>query len=222
MGLPKTTGVEAFDKQIEECLGILGLKGAEYQASAGIDTSFFKEAAEELGISPYQVLGVLARKHWQSVVKFMASGGTKKGSEPITGRISDLVNYLLFLRMLFEEEGHAEPEKQPDELTLNDLRGNPWPAVDIEGILVRKDLIEEAIQVEPRDIMRVEKIGMLEMPEHDKPSMYDPDVQLLQALRQHPDPEQITVMRDPLESVEPPAGPSKREYSARLSATSAD
>lgn len=80
-------------------------KGKEY---AGEDDRLanFKQQAANLGLRPEQVWGVYASKHWSSVMTYirdMGTGFNRDLSEPIEGRITDLILYLILLRCLVVE-----------------------------------------------------------------------------------------------------------------------
>lgn len=70
----------------------------------------FKTNGEALGITPLQVWGVLCIKHWDAVMTFLKEGDVK--SEPIEGRIDDVILYLFLLQGLIADtaeealEGH--------------------------------------------------------------------------------------------------------------------
>lgn len=73
-----------------ELLNINDTKGMDY---AGEDDALanFKEAAMELGLTPEQVWSVFAGKHWRAIMTYVREGDV--ASEPIEGRIHDLIMY---------------------------------------------------------------------------------------------------------------------------------
>jgi len=76
-------------------------KGHDY---AGDDDALanFKQAGEKLGLRPEQIWGVYADKHWSAVMTFVKEGDVK--SEPIEGRIHDVILYCFLLLGLIEEK----------------------------------------------------------------------------------------------------------------------
>lgn len=79
--------------------GINDAKGRDY---AGDDDALanFKSAAEQLGVEPEQVWAVYAHKHWSAVMAYCKNGRVE--SEPIEGRIHDLILYGFLLLGLVE------------------------------------------------------------------------------------------------------------------------
>ena len=102
---------EWWHQTVTECFRILKQKGKEY---AGDHDALgnFKEGAEELGLTPLQVWGVLARKHWKSITQYAKHGQTFS-EEPIEGRIHDMMNYLFLLKCIIVEEPEAVEEVDP-------------------------------------------------------------------------------------------------------------
>lgn len=93
-----------FEKVFDENLAIIRdialTKGADY--SSGSDRlSNFKENAFQLGLSPVQVWGVYASKHWNAISAYVRKGQVE--SEPIESRIHDEILYLFLLLGLIED-----------------------------------------------------------------------------------------------------------------------
>ena len=88
-------------------------KAREYTRGDRLDN--FKRLAQELGVSPKQVLWIYLKKHLDSISNYIKidakSGAAPVLSEPIEGRIKDARVYLSLLRGLIAEE-------ISDELTL--------------------------------------------------------------------------------------------------------
>ncbi len=88
------------DAQYDIAAGINNAKGKDY---AGDDDALknFKDAAGQLGLTPFQVWGVYAHKHWSAIQSFLREGDV--ASEPIEGRVHDLIVYSFLLLGLIEE-----------------------------------------------------------------------------------------------------------------------
>lgn len=98
------TGDKDFDETLEECFKVLGVKGADYTVGSKDRLANFNRGAELLGMRPEQVLAVYWYKHVTAVLNYIKTGGQSE-SEPIQGRITDNINYmLLFSKMVKEKE----------------------------------------------------------------------------------------------------------------------
>ena len=90
------------EELIDECLEIMKSKGLAY---SGKQDSFanFKRVAKNLSMSQYNVWYVYFAKHLDSLASWIRE--EYSDSEPITGRIKDLINYLFLLYgMIIEKE----------------------------------------------------------------------------------------------------------------------
>lgn len=84
---------------------LLVKKGEEY-AGTEDRLSNFKRGAALTGATPEQVLFVYMSKHYDSLATYIrktAAGQAPALSEPIEGRVDDLINYCLLLQALFAE-----------------------------------------------------------------------------------------------------------------------
>jgi hypothetical protein len=85
------------------------VKGGEY-ASDDDRLANFKEAGKRLSTLPEQVLLVYLDKHYASICNFvrdLAAHRTRPRSEPIEGRVDDMIIYLLLFKALLEERKEA-------------------------------------------------------------------------------------------------------------------
>jgi hypothetical protein len=89
---------------------IMDLKGKEY--SGKIDRlANFKRNGNNLGLPPESIWAVYCGKHWDSLMSFIREIGEGKDieeieknlSEPINGRILDIITYLILLQGLIQE-----------------------------------------------------------------------------------------------------------------------
>lgn len=101
-------------------------KGADYASNADALANF-KNAGEDLGLTPEQIWAVYAHKHWSAIMNYIKRG--KVESEPIEGRIHDAILYLFLLLGLIEDAKPAPPDGQLHRVPL----GTPihkFPNVD--------------------------------------------------------------------------------------------
>jgi hypothetical protein len=106
----------------EKCAPLFEQKGREYTGASEDVNANFKTQSADWGMHPLQVWGVFANKHMASLktyVKDVANGEDPTPSEPIVGRIADLINYLLLLAGLIEDLGLAEAAPIRDLVNIN-------------------------------------------------------------------------------------------------------
>lgn len=104
--------------ELGEVIALSEVKGGDY--SGKDDTlRFFKDRARELGTTPQMVWAVLAGKHWSAIMSAAKEAGNDgySPSEPVAGRVRDLVVYLfLFLAMDSEIDDDPEESVADDDL----------------------------------------------------------------------------------------------------------
>lgn len=86
---------------------LLVSKGEEYAGSAD-RLANFKRGAQLTGCTPLQVLFVYMSKHYDALATYVrkeASGEGQQLSEPIEGRLDDLINYCLLAQAIIAEGG---------------------------------------------------------------------------------------------------------------------
>lgn len=93
---------DLFKKMVEEETAIMCTKGPDYTRNSPDKLANFKRAAEEIGITPEQVLYIYIKKHWDAVITYVKNGYLK--GEPVESKIADIRNYLALLRALVEEK----------------------------------------------------------------------------------------------------------------------
>lgn len=101
------------DQHYAQIAAINDTKGHDYAGDADALRNF-KDAARNLGLTPFQVWGVYAGKHWEAIQTFIREGDV--ASEPIEGRVHDIILYGFLLLGLIED-GKLKVE--------NDLREDP-------------------------------------------------------------------------------------------------
>ena len=96
---------DTIEDLIDECFEIMKAKGLAY---SGKSDSFanFKRVAKNLSMSPYNVWYVYFAKHLDSLSSWIRE--EYSDSEPITGRIKDLINYLFLLYGMIKEKEEFE------------------------------------------------------------------------------------------------------------------
>jgi hypothetical protein len=107
-GLKRMCKNPHFMKVVTDCWDIYDRKGKDYTRGLGdLDRSDnFKKAAEFNKVSAFQAWGVYFYKHVSAIFKFI--GDRKVESEPIEGRIHDVINYSILLLILVEEQRRDE------------------------------------------------------------------------------------------------------------------
>lgn len=92
------------ERHHETIIGINKQKGHDY---AGEEDALgnFKNAAARLGLTPEQVWAVYSDKHWSAIMTYCREGQVE--SEPIEGRIHDIILYGFLLLGLIEEKKRA-------------------------------------------------------------------------------------------------------------------
>jgi len=111
-----------FEARVEKLRETGLTKGRKYTLSTGDRLANFKQEAEELGLTPFQVWHVFFNKHVRAVADFCRRGQSI-GEELVENNIHDCLMYLFLLEGLIDEIGEAGPEESIidlDESPLND------------------------------------------------------------------------------------------------------
>ena len=84
---------------------ILKAKNADYtQGTAKKDRiAAFRRIGRDIDVPMTKVWAIFAQKHWGAVMKFVKDGQVE--SEPIDGRINDLINYFVLLGAIVDDMG---------------------------------------------------------------------------------------------------------------------
>jgi len=100
---------EIANEVFKSCMSILNAKGLAYAGEDNISRNF-KRNADALGLTKYQVWGVYAGKHWDSIVNAIKDNPNfpEEKTEGLGNRIIDLINYLVILKALEAEDGQKE------------------------------------------------------------------------------------------------------------------
>lgn len=107
-----------FDKVFQEAIAqannLLQTKGVEYTGPQTQDRlANFKRGATLTGCTPLQVAFVYASKHYDAISTFVqndAKGNKQVLSEPIEGRLHDLMNYCILMLAIVQEKRNEIPQ----------------------------------------------------------------------------------------------------------------
>jgi len=96
-------GDEFFARKFADCIDLIKKKNSDYTQGHGQHDriAHFREAAKDLDLPMLKIWQVFVRKHWATIQKF-ANGGVLE-SEPIDGRIDDVINYMVLLAAIIED-----------------------------------------------------------------------------------------------------------------------
>jgi hypothetical protein len=90
---------------LKEAHDIALAKGKDYAGNSDVNANF-KQGAENVGTSKYVIWHVYADKHFSAVRSGIKANPNRPevASEPLRGRIIDLINYLILLGAMLEED----------------------------------------------------------------------------------------------------------------------
>ena len=117
---------EELSKVFKDCQNVLVHKGREYQSTNTEGSNVFanfERISESLGINRESVLWVYFSKHRDSISTFIRDLENGKDvieieknlTEPINGRITDAINYLLLLNSMVNEKRKTEWQEQKEK-----------------------------------------------------------------------------------------------------------
>ena len=93
----RPTNDSEFNALVSDEFVVWAAKGTEYR-NGGDRLANFNRTAIALGLTPLQVWGVFAQKHWDAVMNYIRTG--TQGAEGIESRLVDIANYARLLRLL--------------------------------------------------------------------------------------------------------------------------
>ena len=129
---------EEFDALVADTVAaiqkLLVVKGGEYAGSAD-RLANFKRGADLASVTPLQCAFIYAAKHYDAIATFVrddAAGRVRQTSEPIDGRLDDLINYCILMKGLIAEGRgmqavHYDPRKLPSASTATVLARSIQP-----------------------------------------------------------------------------------------------
>lgn len=90
---------------IESIQKLLAVKGGEYAGATTDRLAAFKRSGDLAGVAPLQCLMIYMAKHYDAVATFVrdeASGTQRERSEPIDGRLDDIINYCILAKAIIQ------------------------------------------------------------------------------------------------------------------------
>ena len=106
--------IERAEGLFQYCVETMETKGLEYMAGDNDRFSNFKRIARKYNVPTELVCAIYLEKHLDSIANFIrlkCSGNKAKDiklTEPISGRITDAINYLALLEGIINEEAENE------------------------------------------------------------------------------------------------------------------
>ena len=168
------TGYEDIDDFLEDCLDTMKKKGHDYRQGNDDDVLHnFRTVAESVGIGMEKVWFTYFYKHYSALATFIKEGGQSE-SEPIEGRVKDLIVYLLlFSRMLNEKKKKNAEQTRKLENLVKSIDFKVSKSVD-EGINIKAKPTLGPVVLENGvvnvDVNRLRKLAGLEG------LFYDPEI----------------------------------------------
>lgn len=100
--MDRPTFEQRLENSFDRLRNLNNTKGKEYSGDADV-LSDFKEVAAAVGITPAQALLTYMTKHWRAINSYAADSDLEL-SEPISGRIDDLILYAHLLDALIADQ----------------------------------------------------------------------------------------------------------------------
>lgn len=127
--MDRTEFLELLDKEFGEIRALNVTKGHDY---AGDDDALsnFKTMAGQVGQTPEVVWAIYAAKHWSAIMTYCREGQVQ--SEPIEGRLRDVILYCFLLLGLIEEDRQAQAKRE-EAARLQEHVRNPQLGRDVVG-----------------------------------------------------------------------------------------
>lgn len=93
-----------FAQRFADCMEMIRRKNADY--TQGVEKkdriAAFRRIGMDIDVPMTKVWAIFAQKHWGAVMKFVKDGQVE--SEPIDGRINDLINYFVLLGAIIHDK----------------------------------------------------------------------------------------------------------------------
>lgn len=103
-------GDDFFARKFVECMDLIKKKNADYSQGEqkGDRIAAFRRIARDVNITMEQAWAVFCQKHWGAVMRYVKEGSVE--SEPIEGRITDVINYMVLLSAIIEDRKEKKDE----------------------------------------------------------------------------------------------------------------
>lgn len=103
-------GDDFFAEKFLEAIDLIKVKNADYSQGEqkGDRIAAFRRIARDINITMEQAWAVFCQKHWGAVMKYIKDGRVE--SEPIEGRITDIINYMVLLKAIIADGGKKTEE----------------------------------------------------------------------------------------------------------------
>lgn len=150
------TGHEDIDTFLNECLETMRAKGHDYREGHDDDLLHnFRTVGEDMDIAPEKVWYIYASKHWKAIKTFIKEGGQSE-SEPIEGRIKDVIVYLLLLYRRVQEmkantvvEEIMRAEEEVDLAPAESPKVSVAPGIDLDPERMKRNIAREDLEPGP-------------------------------------------------------------------------
>lgn len=97
-------GDEVFAKRFADCMTMIRVKNADYSQGEqkGDRIAAFRRISRDIDVPMTKVWAIFCQKHWGAIMRFVKEGQVE--SEPIDGRINDVINYMVLLGAIIGDE----------------------------------------------------------------------------------------------------------------------
>lgn len=100
---------QVIESSVDQIKKLGALKGGEYAGDHDRLDNFRRNGAN-LGLPMEVIWGVYAAKHWDAIgtyIRDLTTGKTRERMEPISGRVDDLLVYLILFKCMIIERDRA-------------------------------------------------------------------------------------------------------------------
>lgn len=103
-------GDDFFARKFADAMELIRAKNADYSQGEqkGDRIAAFRRIARDINITMEQAWAVFCQKHWGAVMKYIKQGTVE--SEPIEGRITDIINYMILLSAIIADGKKEDSE----------------------------------------------------------------------------------------------------------------
>lgn len=92
-----------FAQRFADCIDMIRAKNADYTQGTGQHDRIaaFRRIGGDIDVPMTKVWAIFCQKHWGAVMKYVKDGQVE--SEPIHGRINDIINYMVLLGAIVDD-----------------------------------------------------------------------------------------------------------------------